>query len=113
MVSGKISYETLCAQLGLPSESVVKATAKVMNLQLENGKDPCEDCALGKSKIKNIPKLNLKKSTEKLECVAIDISYVNFTSFGGAKYWLLIQDEYTDFFGANFSRTKMRLFWLW
>ena len=106
IASVKLPYDTLHAQLGHPSEAVVKATANAFGLKLENEKQACADCALGKSKIKNIPKLNTKRSTEKLERVSIDISYVNFTSFGGAKFWLLIQDEYTDFLWSKFLKSK-------
>jgi gag-polypeptide of LTR copia-type len=102
----KTTYQTFHAQLGHPSASTVKSTAKAMGIELDNGKETCTDCALGKSRVKNIPKVNTKTATEKLERINIDISYVNFTSFGGAKYWLLIQDEFTDCLWSKFLKTK-------
>jgi hypothetical protein len=66
----------------------------------------CSDCAMGKSKQKNIPKLSPKKATTKLECVGIDISYVNHESFGGAKFFILIHDELSDFIWSKFIKSK-------
>jgi hypothetical protein len=82
----KLSYITMHTRLGHANENAVKTTAKNMGIELTDGKEVRSDCAMGKSKQNNIPKLITKKATTKLERIGIDISYVNHESFGGAKY---------------------------
>ena len=62
----------------------------------------CHSCILGKSRQKNISKTNDSKATEKGERISINISSINHISFGGAKYWLMIQDEYTGYIWSMF-----------
>ena len=52
----KISRNKLHKMLGHPSEDILRATAKQMGWKLTGRVEKCEDCALGKSCQKNVPK---------------------------------------------------------
>ena len=60
-------------------------------------------------KKKKLNKISLNKATSKLFRIAIDITGVAHLSFGGAKYWLMIQDEYTGFIWSFFLKQKSEL----
>lgn len=90
-----VTYNALHCKLGHPNEQVTKATAKQLGLKVA---DPlpdylCLNCGLCKQKVNKIPKFNPKIAIQKGERIFMDISLVNQTSFGGAKYWVMIQDE--------------------
>ena len=104
-----ITYQQLHEKLGHANSQVVKHTAKTMGIEITDKEEPCVHCALGKIKRTKIPKQSQTKATTKLERVNIDISYVKHTSFGGAKYWLLIQDEYTDYLWSYFLKSRDEL----
>jgi hypothetical protein len=66
----------------------------------------CQHCAMGKHKRKPIPKYSANKATRKGERMGLDVTSVKGTSFGGAKFWLMLQDEYTDFIWSIFIKSK-------
>ena len=67
----------------------------------------CSSCALSKIRVKNLGH-HENKSTTIGERISFDISSIKHISLGGAKYWLLIQDEYTGYIWSYFlsSRTE-------
>jgi hypothetical protein len=81
--------------------TATKQTAKYYGVDLTGSTEDCEDCGLGKARQKNVGKGNEdKQATIQGYCVFFDISSIKNTSFGGAKFWLLIVDDATD---QNFS----------
>ena len=107
MPEGKaMSITTLHQCLGHPSEATTRATAKAMNWNLQGQLEKCEDCALAKARQKNVPKSNPKKSVTKGERLLMDISSVKDKSFGGSKYWLLIEDEATSMKWSYFLKAN-------
>jgi hypothetical protein len=71
--------------------------------------DTCVDCAISKAKQKNVPKVSKHSATEKGERVAIDITSIKTISYGGAKFWLMIQDEFTGKLWSYFLKAKSDL----
>jgi hypothetical protein len=61
----------------------------------------CTDCALAKLRIQNFAH-STDVTTRAGEIVSLNISLVKYDSYGGAKFWLLIQDHYTDFLWSCF-----------
>jgi hypothetical protein len=66
----------------------------------------CQYCAMGKHKKKPVPKVSTSNATIKGERISLDITTVQGKSFGGAKLWLMIQDEFTDFIWSRFIPSK-------
>jgi hypothetical protein len=48
----------------------------------------------------------LNHATSKGQRLALDTSYPRYTSFGGSKYWLLIQDEFTGYIWSLFLKAR-------
>jgi hypothetical protein len=99
-------YDTLHKVLRHPSDQIVKQTSKIYGIKVNGPTHPCKYCAQGKHKKTMIPKLSTNKATSIGERINIDISYVNTTSFGGYKYWLMVQDSYTDYLWSFFLKQK-------
>ena len=92
-------YEDIHEKLGHPNDQVVQNTAKhygVQTNQKEEKKHKCVYCAAGKHKKSPIPKTVRYKTSFIGERINIDITSVKTQSFGGAKYWLMVQDDYSD-----------------
>ena len=106
-----ISLEKLHAIFGHPNETTTRATANALGLAIKGkGKmEICENCAKGKAKKKNVNKCNLKKYKNKGERIYIDLSSVRARSFGGAKFWVLIEDEATSHCWSLFLKNKSDL----
>jgi Reverse transcriptase (RNA-dependent DNA polymerase)/gag-polypeptide of LTR copia-type len=107
----KTTYHDLHKKLGHPHKQSVVKTAKFYGIKLHaNDQDPvCEDCAISKIRVKNFGHNNDNKAVSKGERISIDISSVQQVSYGGAKFWLLIQDEYTDYIWSYFLSAKSEL----
>jgi hypothetical protein len=104
-----IIYEDIHEKLGHPNVQVVRHTAKHYGIEpkdLDKEPEKCRFCATGKHKRTPIPKTSENKEYEIGERINIDISYVKTASFGGARFWLLIQDERTDHIWSIFLRNK-------
>jgi hypothetical protein len=95
-------YEDLHEKLGHPNDQVVTKTASHYDIKIRDKPGKCRFCAMGKQKRLPIPRNVSNLSSTRGERINIDISSVAATSFGGAKYWLLIQDDYTDFIWSYF-----------
>jgi hypothetical protein len=104
------AYEHIHNVLGHPGEQTTKVTAN--NLGIKIRKDPidtCVDCAISKARQKNIKQVSKNQATSKGERIALDILSIKTKSFGGAKFWLMIQDEFTGYFWSHFLKNKSDL----
>jgi hypothetical protein len=104
-----IAIDIFHQQLGHPDFQVCKSTATSFGIHKIGSPFPCIHCALSKSKKLKIPKLTLNHATLKGQRLALDISYPNYTSSGGSKYELLIQDEFTGYVWSLFLKAKSDL----
>jgi hypothetical protein len=75
----------------------------------DNPNKVCVDCAKGKTKKKQIAKISTTHATKKGERIAMDISSIKSKSFGGNKYWLMIQDEFTSYVWCKLLKAKSEL----
>jgi hypothetical protein len=65
------------------------------------------DCAKAKARQRNIPKgNNTVHATKNAERLYMDISSIKTTSLGGAKLWLLVVDDKTDYPWSYFLKRK-------
>jgi hypothetical protein len=67
----------------------------------------CRNCAISTSNQKNVPQLSINKATCKVDRVSIDITLVQSVSLAGAKFWLMIKDDFTDYVLSFFVNNKM------
>ena len=74
-----ISYQELHTQLGHAHERQVKATVKRMGWTVTRAAEKCSDCALAKSRKKNIPK-EAKKSQTMGKQICMDILSIKAVS---------------------------------
>jgi hypothetical protein len=88
---------TVHNMLSHPNSQVLAATASKYGLKTKNKLDVCSNCAFAKAKQKNLNKTNSHPSTELGGRINIDISIVLNSSYGGANFWLLIQDDFTNY----------------
>jgi hypothetical protein len=111
LVLQKTTYKDFHNKLGHPNQQKVIDTAKYYGINLSDTDrlHPCVDCGLSKIRVKNFGHTTENKSKAKGERIFIDISSVNNVSFGGAKFWLLIQDEFTGFLWSYFLSAKSDL----
>ena len=104
------SYNYIHGILGHPNERVTKATAKKLGMRIKDSPHTiCIDCAISKTRRKNISKVSKTHATQKGERLAMDISSIKATSYGGSKYWLMVQDEYTGYIWSRFLKAKSEL----
>ena len=102
-------YEDLHEKLGHPNDTVVTKTASHYDIKVRDKQGKCRFCAMGKQHRLPIPRNVSNLSSTRGERINIDISSVAAASFGGAKFWLLIQDDYTDFIWSYFLKTKAQM----
>jgi hypothetical protein len=69
----------------------------------------CSNCAISKAKQKNLHKLTANLSMELGGRTNIDISSVQNTSYEGANFLLLIQDNFTGYLWSYFIKAKRDL----
>ena len=95
--------------LGHANNQVIHATCHKYGIKHTNELQVCPNCAIAKAKQKNLPQRAEPKSTVKGERINIDISSVNGVSYGGSKYWLLLQDDFTGYLWTTFLKHKSEL----
>ena len=81
--------------LGHASEEVTRATAKNLGIKLIRKLEVCEDCALAKSRCIPVSKEATNKEEVPGGRLSIDITSIRQESYGGAKFWCMIQDKAT------------------
>jgi hypothetical protein len=90
-----------------PPNVTLKETAKANNIQLTGvNHRPCTHCAEAKIRMKKISKEAAHTATIKGERIMIDLSWIKTESVTKNHYWLLIMDEYTNFWWSYFLKTK-------
>ena len=113
LVLKKTTYEDLHQKLGHPHKQAVIDTAKYYGIKLPQQEviPVCTDCALSKIRVKNFGHNDTSENEATMigERIAIDISSINFVSYGGAKFWLLIQDEFSNYLWSYFLSAKSEL----
>ena len=107
----KTTYNDLHHKLGHANKQTVQNTAKHYGIKLlTNDTDPvCTDCAFAKIRVKNFGHHDDNQASKLGERIAIDISSVKSISYGGSKFWLLLQDEYTGYLWSFFLSAKSEL----
>lgn len=104
-----VNINKLHLLLGHACENTLRATAKHYDLNLKGNYMVCTDCALAKSRQKNVPKESVVVSTKPGERFYMDISSTKARSFGGSKYWLLVIDHFSDMCWSFFIKEKSDL----
>ena len=92
--------------MGHPSIDTTEKTATTYGITLIGQPQPCEECALAKSKQANVSKETDIKSNTPGERLFIDISSIQQQSYGGSKFWCLVVDDCTDMCFSFFLKQK-------
>jgi hypothetical protein len=96
-------------KFGHPHKQAVFDTAKYYNIKVLEPPKPtnvCAECAFSKIWVKHLGYNEGEEAVMLGERIFVDISSINQVSYGGAKFWLLVQDEYTDYLWSFFLSTK-------
>ena len=91
------------------SENLVTMTAKHLGKHLVGTFRECAACALSKITQTKIPKYTENKATDIYERLCLDTSSIRYRNAGGAKYWLLIVDEFSNYKISKFMNRKSHL----
>ena len=103
---------------GHTGEHLLRPTANYMKLKLIGKLAPCEDCAQGKIRQRNMPKKKMKKlPTRPGYRVYIDICSFKQVSRRGNRHWLIAVDEFSDcthsyFLNKKSDQIKIMLIWI-
>ena len=93
--------------LSHPNNDVVRRTAKAYGITLIGSPTTCPDCELAKSRQKNVPKFSFQhRATKPCKQLHLDISGSKHASFGGAKFWLVVMDDLTNYVWSQFIKAK-------
>jgi hypothetical protein len=109
--TAKMSVQMAHERLGHCGEDLTRKTAKLMGWELTPGElKPCQACAAGKAKQKNVPKASEHKSSKvSNERVYLDIATVK-TPMEGPKvtkpHWRIIVDERSQLKFSDFYESK-------
>src|SRR6056300_750676 len=95
--------------LSHPGETVLRNTAHAYGLKLKLNNEKCEDCATSKARQSNVSKGPVERESVIGKKLMIDISSVKSVSYGGAKFWLHIMDDASEFQWAKFLKKKNEL----
>jgi hypothetical protein len=106
LATSLIPIDIFHQQLGHPNLQAFKSTATYFGVHNFGAPFPYVHCAVSKSKKLHIAKVAQTHATAKAQRLALDISYPRDTSFGGSNYWLLIQDEFTDYIWSLFLKAR-------
>jgi hypothetical protein len=75
----------------------LKSTSKMYGLKHSGNFETCKECSVAKAQQKNVNKNLLNSNDLAGERLYIDISSIAEKSFGRAKFWALIIDDYSDY----------------
>jgi hypothetical protein len=92
-----------------PNSQVLAATAGKYGFHTKNDLHVCFNSAISKAKQKNLHKLTAHPSIELGGRLNMDISSVQNSSYGGDKFWPLIQDYFTSYLWSYFIKAKSDL----
>ena len=97
-------------RLGHVSLDTLKRVSKKYNIKLTGELKKCTDCAMGGLKRKKINKQDQSRKKLRIgDRIGIDITYINESSIGGAKYWLMGIEYVTAFKISMFLKRKSDL----
>ena len=106
----KMNIKLFHDTMGHVSEAGTKNTAKYYGVNLLGDLGVCSDCARAKARQKNVPKgKDTVRATIKGRRLLFDISSIKTTSYGGAKFWLLVMDDKTGKTWSYFLKAKSEL----
>jgi hypothetical protein len=88
-------------------QEILNKTIKIYGFKSSCNFDKCEQCAIAKAGQKNLNKNWLGSSNLPGERLYVDISSIQERSFGGAKFWALIVDDYTDYCWSFVMKNKL------
>jgi hypothetical protein len=93
-----IDVNNLHKTLAHCGEVNTRLTGKAYGYEVTGKFDVCEACSVAKLRQKNINKEWKGGSSILGERLYVDISSIKGTSFGGAKFWALIIDDFSSYF---------------
>ena len=103
----KIKLNVLHKTLDHVHKEVCKRTARYYGWELSaKDMEVCEPCAQAKAKQASLNKETKTKAKQVGERMCLDIQPMTLPSYGGAKNWLLVVDEKSDFCWSFFIKTK-------
>ena len=97
-----IDVNNLHKILGHCGEASARLTGKSLGYEVIGTFDTCEACSIGKARQKNVNKDWKGGSLTAGERLYVDISSIQGVSFGGAKFWTLIVDDYSGYCWSYF-----------
>jgi hypothetical protein len=90
-------------------QEILNKTNKIYGFKSSGSFDTCEQCAIAKARQKNVDKNWLCSSNLPGKRLYVDISSIKERSFGGAKFWALIVDDYTDYCWSFVMKSKLHI----
>jgi hypothetical protein len=87
---------------GYPCKDLTKRTEDYLGIKLIGSWTEFQECLMGKAKRKSLKKESNSHSEKGGERFGFDISYLQNSSFGGSKFWLLVVDEATSMVWSYF-----------
>jgi hypothetical protein len=103
------TYDDLHNKLGHPHKQAVLDTARYCGIKVLEPPTPthvCSECAFSKIRVKNLGNNDTDEAVMLGERIFIDISSIKQVSYGGSKFWLLVQDKFTDYLWSFFLSSK-------
>jgi hypothetical protein len=82
-------------------QEILNKTIKMYGFKSSGCFDTCEQCTIAKARQKNVNKQRLGSSNLPGERLYVNISSIKERSFGGAKFWALIVDDYSDYWAGD------------
>jgi hypothetical protein len=110
--SGKgesIDVNNLHKILGHCGDESTRLTGKAFGFNVTGKFDTCEACSVAKARQKNVNKEWKGGSTTSGEQLYVDISSIKGNSFGGAKFWALVVDDYSTYCWSYLLKRKDEL----
>jgi hypothetical protein len=90
-------------------QEILNKTIKMYGFKSSGSFDKCEQCAIAKARQKNVNKQWLGSSNLPGERLYINISSIKERSFSGAKFWVLIVNDYSDYCWSFIMKNKSDL----
>jgi transposase InsO family protein len=87
----------------------LEITIKICGFKSSSNFDTCGQCSIAKAQQKKVNKNWLGSSNLPGERLYVDISLIKERSIGGAKFWTLIVDDYTDYCWSFMLKNKSDL----
>jgi hypothetical protein len=104
-----VDINTVHNLFGHPNSKILSAIAQKYGFKTKTIRQVCPNCAISKAKHKNLHQITTNPSFEIGGKIIIDISSVLNPSYGGANFWLLIQDAFTSYLWSYFLKHKSDL----